>query len=135
MEIPHDDHVPLNQSEKPGRVPPIFFFENQEPVRPYNVKTFFWHWPPGSTTKGPKRSWLGSSWSAFIDWAPVRAARSFLGHVALGLVCMGGIWLSEEAFHWLFPTEPKFFDWISGQMVLSCGGGRHPNDVRDLGHI
>jgi hypothetical protein len=34
MEIPHDDHVPLNQSEKPGRVPPIFFFENQEPVRP-----------------------------------------------------------------------------------------------------
>ena len=68
--------------------------------------------------RAPKRSGLVGD---FFDWAPVRAARSFLGHVGLGLVCMGGIWLSDEAFHWLFPAEPKFFDWIPVKWFFHAG--------------
>lgn len=60
--------------------------------------------------------------AAFFDWAPVRAARSFLGHVGLGLICMGGIWLSELVFHLLFPgREPTFFDWIPVKFFFHAG--------------
>jgi hypothetical protein len=61
-------------------------------------------------TKAPKRSGIAAMWAALIDWAPVRAARSFLGHIGLGAVCMVGIWLSEQAFLLFFqPREPTFF--------------------------
>jgi len=44
---------------------------------------------------------------------PARAALIFLGHIGLMLVCMFGIWLSEQAFHLMFPNrEPVFFGWI-----------------------
>jgi len=53
--------------------------------------------------------------AAFIDWAPVRAARIFLGHIALAFVCMVGIWALEHASIWLFQgQEPNFFGGIPG---------------------
>ena len=63
-------------------------------------------------TKRPRPSGIAAKWRAFKTWAPVRAARSFLGHIGLALVCMCGIWLTEQVFHWFFPEEPKFFGWI-----------------------
>lgn len=72
--------------------------------------------------KKPKPSAIATAWSAFLDWAPVRAARSFLGHIGLGAVCMFGIWLSEQAFHLFFhDREPTFFGWIPVRWFFEAG--------------
>lgn len=43
--------------------------------------------------------------------APFEAAIAFLGHLFLGMVVLGGIWLSGLIFKWLYPAqEPMFFD-------------------------
>jgi hypothetical protein len=61
-------------------------------------------------------------WAAFIDWGPVRAARSFLGHIGLALVCLAGIWVLEQASGWLFQGhEPKFFEWIPIKWFFDAG--------------
>src|SRR5205807_2321753 len=52
---------------------------------------------------------------------PARAAAVFIGHLLLGSVVIGGIWLT----HWLFlalwgEKDPKFFDWIPIRWVFDA---------------
>jgi uncharacterized membrane protein len=61
-------------------------------------------------------------WTAFINWGPVRAARIFLGHIGLVLVCLLGIWLVEHAFGWLFQEhEPKIVGWVPVRWIFEIG--------------
>jgi hypothetical protein len=69
----------------------------------------------------PKRSGIVALWTAFFAWPPVRAAGSFLGHIGLALVCVAGIWLFGQAFHRLFPEDPKFFGWIPIKWFFDAG--------------
>jgi hypothetical protein len=61
-----------------------------------------------------------SIWTRFFDWAPVRAARVFLGHIGLALVCVAGIWVVEWAIG--RGNDPKFFDhWIPVKWFFDAG--------------
>jgi hypothetical protein len=72
--------------------------------------------------RGPKRSAIAAMAATFFNWAPVRAARTFLGHIGLMLVCMGGIWLAEQIFHAFFSgQEPKFFALIPVKWFFDAG--------------
>src|SRR5262245_10405141 len=51
-------------------------------------------------------------WTALSDWPPVQAACTFAGHIGVGVVCMGAVWLSEVAYHLIFSTDPTYFGWI-----------------------
>ena len=72
--------------------------------------------------KTPKRSGFAAVWAAFIDWPPVRAACTFLGHIGLALVCLVGIWVLEHVSGWLFEGyEPAFFGWIPVKWFFDAG--------------
>ncbi len=69
--------------------------------------------------RGPRRSAIAAIVATLFNWAPVRAARTFL---ALALVCLAGIWALEHASGWMFQNqEPKFFGWVPVKWFFDAG--------------